>query len=355
MDTAISPASRRHHGPLYHHQQQHHHQLQSVASHVLPPPGVVSNSRMSFSEGTSFSSVGNFSSAQMSYYPTSGMTHDHAVSYDYGGMAVSGPLRIPPDRLPVTGGYPVAAAVTSDMDDCSVDIRSDDEDNDDDDDDAQDETSLHSENTVRWRSAIDSTRSHVGQRSSAFPFRRLAKSPSDDDIDDENDENANCIRSDGGDVTNGRPPAKRHRESGSANSDLAADDVVGTSGSNGDGGKRRRRKCQQHHVIQRQAANMRERKRMQSINDAFEGLRAHIPTLPYEKRLSKVDTLRLAIGYIGFLAELVQTDAQAAAAGGAGGGILGSAGATGRHGGQNSGPKVIIQCHGKRELQTRID
>ncbi|KAL3210672.1 hypothetical protein MRX96_008622 [Rhipicephalus microplus] len=50
---------------------------------------------------------------------------------------------------------------------------------------------------------------------------------------------------------------------------------------------------------QRQAANMRERRRMQSINDAFDGLRAHIPTLPYEKRLSKVDTLRLAIGYIG--------------------------------------------------------
>lgn len=49
---------------------------------------------------------------------------------------------------------------------------------------------------------------------------------------------------------------------------------------------------------------------MQSINDAFEGLRTHIPTLPYEKRLSKVDTLRLAIGYIGFLAELVQNDAQ---------------------------------------------
>lgn len=53
---------------------------------------------------------------------------------------------------------------------------------------------------------------------------------------------------------------------------------------------------------------MRERKRMQSINDAFEGLRAHIPTLPYEKRLSKVDTLKLAIGYINFLSELVRTD-----------------------------------------------
>ena len=44
---------------------------------------------------------------------------------------------------------------------------------------------------------------------------------------------------------------------------------------------------------------------MQSINEAFEGLRTHIPTLPYEKRLSKVDTLKLAIGYIGFLAELL--------------------------------------------------
>lgn len=38
-----------------------------------------------------------------------------------------------------------------------------------------------------------------------------------------------------------------------------------------------------------------------------QGLREHIPTLPYEKRLSKVDTLRLAIGYIGFLAEMVST------------------------------------------------
>uniref|UniRef100_A0A5K4FB12 BHLH domain-containing protein n=2 Tax=Schistosoma mansoni TaxID=6183 RepID=A0A5K4FB12_SCHMA len=60
------------------------------------------------------------------------------------------------------------------------------------------------------------------------------------------------------------------------------------------------------HTFQRQAANMRERRRMQSINKAFEGLRSHIPTLPYEKRLSKVDTLRLAIGYIHFLQEIIQ-------------------------------------------------
>ncbi|CAH1789006.1 unnamed protein product [Owenia fusiformis] len=76
----------------------------------------------------------------------------------------------------------------------------------------------------------------------------------------------------------------------------------------GKSGKRRRKRCPQQQVHQRHAANMRERKRMQSINEAFEGLRTHIPTLPYEKRLSKVDTLRLAIGYISFLGELVQTD-----------------------------------------------
>lgn len=72
--------------------------------------------------------------------------------------------------------------------------------------------------------------------------------------------------------------------------------------------QRRRRRCPEQQVHQRQAANQRERRRMQSINEAFEGLRAHIPTLPYEKRLSKVDTLRLAIGYISFLTELVQSD-----------------------------------------------
>jgi transcription factor 1a len=75
--------------------------------------------------------------------------------------------------------------------------------------------------------------------------------------------------------------------------------------------RRRKRKSSsgiREPVVQRHAANMRERKRMQSINEAFEGLRHHIPTLPYEKRLSKVDTLRLAIGYIGFLTEIINSD-----------------------------------------------
>ncbi|XP_046846989.1 pancreas transcription factor 1 subunit alpha-like [Xenia sp. Carnegie-2017] len=75
-------------------------------------------------------------------------------------------------------------------------------------------------------------------------------------------------------------------------------------------GRRKRKNNGNIHetIIQRHAANMRERKRMQSINEAFEGLRHHIPTLPYEKRLSKVDTLRLAIGYIGFLTDIINSD-----------------------------------------------
>lgn len=70
---------------------------------------------------------------------------------------------------------------------------------------------------------------------------------------------------------------------------------------------------QQHHQhqqqppykVQRHAANIRERKRMLSINSAFEQLRCHVPTFPYEKRLSKIDTLRLAIAYIALLREIL--------------------------------------------------
>lgn len=72
--------------------------------------------------------------------------------------------------------------------------------------------------------------------------------------------------------------------------------------------KYRRMKCASQQAQQRHAANLRERRRMQSINEAFEGLRTHIPTLPYEKRLSKVDTLKLAISYISFLNDMLRKD-----------------------------------------------
>lgn len=55
------------------------------------------------------------------------------------------------------------------------------------------------------------------------------------------------------------------------------------------------------------AANVRERKRMMSINSGFEELRHHVPTFPYEKRLSKIDTLRLAISYIALLKDMLSS------------------------------------------------
>ncbi|XP_035436436.1 uncharacterized protein LOC118266906 isoform X1 [Spodoptera frugiperda] len=66
--------------------------------------------------------------------------------------------------------------------------------------------------------------------------------------------------------------------------------------------------------VQRAAANVRERRRMLrsgpngSINSAFDELRVHVPTFPYEKRLSKIDTLRLAIAYIALLREVLEAD-----------------------------------------------
>ena len=47
---------------------------------------------------------------------------------------------------------------------------------------------------------------------------------------------------------------------------------------------------------------------MDSINSAFDELRIHVPTFPYEKRLSKIDTLRLAIAYIALLKDVIKSD-----------------------------------------------
>ena len=58
---------------------------------------------------------------------------------------------------------------------------------------------------------------------------------------------------------------------------------------------------------QRHAANMRERRRMRTINEAFEGLKCRVPSAKYDKKISKVDTLRLAIRYISHLSELVSS------------------------------------------------
>uniref|UniRef100_T1JZ95 BHLH domain-containing protein n=1 Tax=Tetranychus urticae TaxID=32264 RepID=T1JZ95_TETUR len=56
--------------------------------------------------------------------------------------------------------------------------------------------------------------------------------------------------------------------------------------------------------VQRILANVRERKRTQSLNEGFNTLRQIIPTLPSDK-LSKIATLKLACRYIKFLVEIL--------------------------------------------------
>jgi len=84
-------------------------------------------------------------------------------------------------------------------------------------------------------------------------------------------------------------------------------------------------------MAQRRAANIRERRRMFNLNEAFDKLRRKVPTFAYEKRLSRIETLRLAITYISFMAELLAgkasgSDAVSSASGPAPS-ILGHAGA----------------------------
>ncbi len=51
----------------------------------------------------------------------------------------------------------------------------------------------------------------------------------------------------------------------------------------------------------KRVANARERSRTASVNDAFLVLRSLIPTSPLNRRLSKIETLRLATSYIAHL------------------------------------------------------
>ena len=44
---------------------------------------------------------------------------------------------------------------------------------------------------------------------------------------------------------------------------------------------------------------------MLSLNDAFEELRQIVPTFSHEKKISRIDTLRLAIIYISFMTDIL--------------------------------------------------
>lgn len=69
---------------------------------------------------------------------------------------------------------------------------------------------------------------------------------------------------------------------------------------------RRRQPISQDELMhQRNQANVRERQRTQSLNDAFGKLREIVPTLPSDK-LSKIQTLKLASKYIDFLNNVLE-------------------------------------------------
>ncbi|XP_069492799.1 basic helix-loop-helix transcription factor scleraxis-like isoform X2 [Ambystoma mexicanum] len=92
-------------------------------------------------------------------------------------------------------------------------------------------------------------------------------------------------------------------ESGSESSEKSNNS--GSSPSDGGKGKRKRKGRLAGISKQRQAANARERDRTHSVNTAFTALRTLIPTEPADRKLSKIETLRLASSYISHLANIL--------------------------------------------------
>lgn len=82
-----------------------------------------------------------------------------------------------------------------------------------------------------------------------------------------------------------------------------ATSAASTSASNAANVKPKRKRVQSH--AQRRAANIRERRRMFHLNTAFDELRKRLPAFNYEKRLSRIETLRLAMTYIAFMKDVM--------------------------------------------------
>ncbi|BHF76571.1 hypothetical protein SprV_0501966900 [Sparganum proliferum] len=58
-------------------------------------------------------------------------------------------------------------------------------------------------------------------------------------------------------------------------------------------------------LVQRNAANARERSRMRVLSSAFVELKGVLPWVPKDTKLSKLDTLKLAAGYIAYLKQVL--------------------------------------------------
>lgn len=88
--------------------------------------------------------------------------------------------------------------------------------------------------------------------------------------------------------------------------------VIGnpTAPKKGRGGRKKAERPPSPHILKkrRQAANARERKRMNGLNDAFERLREVVPNLSSDQKLSKFETLQMAQTYIGALSTLLKRE-----------------------------------------------
>ncbi|XP_061083037.1 basic helix-loop-helix transcription factor scleraxis [Conger conger] len=112
-------------------------------------------------------------------------------------------------------------------------------------------------------------------------------------------------------------PSAAMKSTGSDNGGFASDPDELDSGSESSGkstgggsparGPRGQRRARRLGSVskQRQAANARERDRTHSVNTAFSALRTLIPTEPADRKLSKIETLRLASSYISHLANVL--------------------------------------------------
>ncbi|XP_046753384.1 helix-loop-helix protein 1 [Diprion similis] len=100
-------------------------------------------------------------------------------------------------------------------------------------------------------------------------------------------------------------PRRRERENGMANGGHGAmvHSVGPGSGTLSREERRRRRRATQKY---RTAHATRERVRVEAFNLAFAELRKLLPTLPPDKKLSKIEILRLAICYIAYLNHVLE-------------------------------------------------
>ncbi|GAB6032859.1 hypothetical protein CHUAL_012058 [Chamberlinius hualienensis] len=112
----------------------------------------------------------------------------------------------------------------------------------------------------------------------------------------------------------------------SSNSSTSSDYLdIGQNNNNNDGSsnniggklsvRKSHKKCKSDKIMapvvmkkRRLAANARERRRMNSLNDAFDKLRDVVPSLGNDRKLSKYETLQMAQTYISALLELLQRD-----------------------------------------------